>query len=255
MDARRAKQLIYGTLYGLVLLGIIAGAYFSFFRVAPSCFDNVQNQNETGVDCGGSCPNACVPSDAKSISVREVRTFTSSEGHVTALGQIADTSSDFAARGFDYTFTLYDASSNIVQTVSGHSFIYAGEVKYLLAPNVSVANPVDRAVLAISNVDWVTASALGIVPQFGNSPSVAGNTVSSSTVTVDGQLIDRDFATFTDILIIAILKSTDGREIGASQTKIDRIAPNETANFSVSYPAIPGLDPSLTQLYAYTRRQ
>jgi len=28
--------------------------------VAPSCTDGIQNGNETGVDCGGSCPNVCL---------------------------------------------------------------------------------------------------------------------------------------------------------------------------------------------------
>lgn len=28
--------------------------------VAPSCTDGIQNGDETGVDCGGSCPNACL---------------------------------------------------------------------------------------------------------------------------------------------------------------------------------------------------
>ncbi len=29
---------------------------------APTCSDGIQNQGETGIDCGGPCPNACPPS-------------------------------------------------------------------------------------------------------------------------------------------------------------------------------------------------
>ncbi|NNL81861.1 MAG: hypothetical protein HKP28_00630, partial [Winogradskyella sp.] len=28
---------------------------------APSCTNNIQDGDETGVDCGGSCPNSCIP--------------------------------------------------------------------------------------------------------------------------------------------------------------------------------------------------
>jgi len=32
----------------------------------PTCSDDIQNQGETGVDCGGSCPNACQTSGSSS---------------------------------------------------------------------------------------------------------------------------------------------------------------------------------------------
>ncbi|AUC80231.1 hypothetical protein CW736_12980 [Nonlabens sp. MB-3u-79] len=33
---------------------------------APSCTNGVQDGNETGVDCGGSCPNSCIPDPTSS---------------------------------------------------------------------------------------------------------------------------------------------------------------------------------------------
>jgi len=42
----------------------IGGGWWRFVMqkqgVAPTCTDGIQNGDETGVDCGGSCPNACL---------------------------------------------------------------------------------------------------------------------------------------------------------------------------------------------------
>ncbi len=61
-------------------------------------------------------------------------------------------------------------------------------------------------------------------------------------------------AAFSHILVVAVFYGANGVPMGASQTVIDSIAPNETRDFSVVYPATPGLDPSLTKAFAYVLR-
>ncbi len=65
----------------IIILGIVfsfhailfGGVYFIFFRVAPTCVDGKQNQNEQGVDCGGVCVNACfVAVTTKEIQIQNV---------------------------------------------------------------------------------------------------------------------------------------------------------------------------------------
>ena len=42
-------------LFYLFIIGAVAGLGYLIFKPVASCFDNLQNQNETGVDCGGPC--------------------------------------------------------------------------------------------------------------------------------------------------------------------------------------------------------
>jgi hypothetical protein len=254
MTLRQTKQLIYGAFYLIVWLGILIGIYFWLVRPVPSCFDGTQNQGEVGVDCGGPCVLACIPSNLHKISVLgNVLTFASSPGHYTVLAQIANTNSGFAAESFDFRFNLYDASGTVVASAPGRSFMYAGEVKYLMVPNLSVTSEVEQASLAISNVHWVEAAALGVVPQFVVQNLGAGP-ASSGTVATQGEIVNRDIAAFEDVLVVGIFKSSSGGPVGASQTLIDHLSPNETRSFSVFYPAVPGVDPARTELYAYAFR-
>ncbi len=177
MDIRRTKQVIYGAFYLIVWISIFALAYRSFFYAPPSCFDHIQNEGETGVDCGGPCAAACIPTNLNNISLVGSQgggtssanpvVFLSSSGHYTLLAEVKNANSGFAARSFDYQFDLYDASDTFIMSVPGRSFMYAGEVKYLLAANIAVASAtVDHAALAIGNIDWVPAPTLGVVPNF-----------------------------------------------------------------------------------------
>jgi hypothetical protein len=255
MNLRRTKQFIYGALYAIIWFGICAAVYARYLSPAPSCFDNIQNQGELGVDCGGPCATVCIPKDIHAISpLGAPSIFFSSPGHYTLLAEVANTNPGFAARSFDYHFDLYDASGNIFASIPGKSFAYSGEVKYLIAPNLAIATSVDHTALVVSNPDWVAAAALGLVPQFKNPLPVMGNLFSSSTITVKGRLVNGDISVFTNILIIGIFRGANGNPLGASQTIIDRLGPNETQDFSVMYPSGQAIDPLQTQFYAYALR-
>lgn len=256
MDTRRTKQLIYGGIYAIFWIAVIALVYFLFARPAPSCFDHIQNEGEQGVDCGGPCAKACIPSNLAAIVplTPGVYTFPATPGADTFLVEVENANSGFAAQSFDYNFDLYDASGTIVQSIPGQSFIYGSEVKYLLVVNQAVSSTFDHAQLSVSNVDWVPAATLGIVPQFGNPLPPTGSSISSSTITVTGELTDRDISAFQNILIVAVFRGDDNSVLGASQTEIDGIAPQQSQSFSVIYPNVPGIDPALTQFYAYALR-
>ena len=257
MDARLAKQAIYGAFFLVILIGIVTAVYFKFLKPTASCFDAVQNQGEVGVDCGGPCSAVCLPSTLRNITiVGGVSVFPSSAGHDTLLTEVANPNSGFAAQAVNYRFDLFDATGTFISSVPGRSFIYANEVKYLLAANVAVPVPVDHAVLAMQDPTWTEAATLGLVPQFKNPLPVTGGAVSSSIITVNGRIVNSDITTFTNILIVAIFRGVaGGPPLGASQTKVDRLGPNEAQDFSVMYPAGPAIDPLLTQLYAYALRQ
>lgn len=253
MELRERKQLIYGTIYGLFWLTIFIYTYVQFLKPAPSCFDNIQNQGEQGVDCGGPCAAVCLPKNLQKIStIGDVSVFPSSPGHYTLLGQVVNKNAGFASPSFDYRFDLYDGSGASVGTLSGHSFIYAGEVKYLLAPNVNVAGIVNRATLTVFHPSWVAAGTLGLAPSLNARPTT--NTISTTTLSVNGEVTNNDISRFTNILIVAVFYDINNSPAGSSQTVVYRIAPNESATFSVLYPFTPAIDLARTKFFAYALR-
>ena len=259
MDTRRTKQVAYGTLYLIIAGGVVAGIYFSFLYHPASCFDNIQNQGEAGIDCGGPCAKVCVPQSvgiSKNGGISLFNIFPERSSlpiRYTALAQVLNTNSGFASPDFGFRFDFYGASSTLIKSVSGHSFIYGGEVKYLIAPNEELQAPVDHVALVIEGPTWVSADELGLKPKL--TARLTGTVDASTTVTVNGELVNGDVSAFSNILVVAIFKDGTNTPIGATQTIVDQIGPNTTQPFSVVYPVRPGLDPSRTELYAYALRQ
>ena len=252
MSTRLAKQIVYAAFYLFLWGFVVWAAVIILVHPAPSCFDNIQNQNETGVDCGGVCAKVCAGS-AQAMKILSVNAFTASAGHDTFLAKIANPNNDYAADNFDYSFNAYDAAGKILQSFTGNSFLYGNEVKYLLLPNQLVPSGIAGVDLTIANADWVKSSIYGAVPQFAVQNVVTQ--MSSSSIIAAGQVINNDVSIFKNILIVSIFKDSQGNPLGTSQTVLDVINPNQTRAFSVTYPMTPGVDPSMTEVVSYAARQ
>jgi hypothetical protein len=260
MSTRFAKQLVYGAFYVVLWVLVIWAARAIFFRSAPAV------------------PVAATAA-AQPIAVISVRQFAPSPGYVTFLAKIENPNTALAAQYFPFTFD---------QSFAGASFLYPSEVKYIALINQPIpagdvvgtgAEPAVTAgaissttsstlatiLLSIPTLDiptsttmWVPTSTFGTLPMLVvqnvitnvSAPSRGKTGIALTT----GELMNNDTAGFNNIFIIAVYKDANGNPIGASQTELDSIAPDQTENFVVSYPAIPGINPALTEVQAYAQR-
>jgi hypothetical protein len=147
MSTRRAKQLLYGVFYLVILALIVAAGYGIFRLVSPAA------------PVTPPCTSNCMPVGANSIATSSVQAFVTSPGRYTFLEQIANTNENYAAQYFDYSIDFYNASGKIIQSVPGSSFIYANQTKYLVVPNQTVADPGVATGFTIKNVYWVSGYA------------------------------------------------------------------------------------------------
>lgn len=237
MSTRRAKQIIYGALYLVILIAVCWAVYGIFRLFTPVATVPV------------SCTSNCMPVGADSITTSTVVTFVTSPGHYTFLEQIANTNTDYAAEYFDYDINFYDASGTVIQSIPGSSFVYANQTKYLVVPNQTVANPGVATGFAISNVYWVPSGALGALPQFNAQNLQAG--MSSTTVSVSGQITDTAIASFKYVFVDVIFRGADGGPVGATQTELNNVGPGQTVDFSVFYPASAAINPANNQVLVY----
>lgn len=243
MSTRRAKQIIYGTFYGLIWVLFFYGIYFVFLKPSLAA-PTVQPCLQEG----------CPPPGVRPITEQgSPNIFMTSSGHYTFLARVANVNGDYAAKNFTYNFNVRDESGNTIRTLSGQSFIYANEIKYIVVPNEAFAAPVASADLTITNVSWVPGATVGVVPNFTFQNLTTGST--SSTVVIGGQLLNKDIASFDAVIVVGIFKDANGDPTGASQTEIDNLEVNGGASFSIMYPALEGIDPGNNQIAAYALRR
>ncbi len=238
MSTRRAKQIVYGMFYLVLWAVFIAAVWFIARLIAPPA------------PPAPSCtPSTCAPTSTAPLLTAPVITFVSSPGHYTFLAQVANTDQYYAVPYFDYAVDLYDASGTILQSVPGTSFIYAGQTKYLVAPNVAVGQPFVSAGLVLANAQWEDTASLGAIPQFTKENVTSSN--GSTTVSVSGQLTNGNIALTRYVVVDVVFVTANGSPVGASETILNNVGPGKTVDFSVSYPQTGSIDPSKSDVLVY----
>ncbi len=246
---RLVKQIVYGLFYIAVVTGISFLLYW-FLKPNATCFDNRQNQNEEGIDCGGVCARVCIPSDIRDIEVvGSPQAFSPVPGVFGIVARIQNPNLSFAAPSFTYTFRVYDAQDRFVD-ISGMSHMYAGEAKYItiLKTDGSVTIPpvrIARIEALISTPHWIPAKDF-------SKPALRLQEFrllqTQNQLVVNGQFTNDDALTLSHIPAIALFYGTFGQLVGFSQTILDGVAPNETRAFTIIHPTIPDVVASSTQV-------
>lgn len=248
MTSRRSKQFFYGIFYLAILAVIIYGVYL-IYKPAPSCFDNIQNEGETGVDCGGPCA-PCTSNLAPLQVVGQVKVLPVDSDHVSLLAQVQNSNQNFGVSSFDYQFFVYDQNNNLMASSSGNSYIYPGQSKYVAAPLVAISNigNIGRASLDISNYSWQTADNFRIFPS-----QVQNQQISTTTygIRVSGYLYNGSGLTIPSAEILAVFYGQSGLIAGVSKTQTDSIASLQSYTFTISHPLISDFNPQAAQIFVY----
>ncbi len=249
MARRLKKQLIYAASFAVLLAIVIGGFYWRYLRPTPTCFDGIQNQGEQGIDCGGPCTKVCLPSNLMPLArVDRILVLRPDASHISLLTQVSNPNFSYAVRSFSYSFELLDASGTVTQEFTGDSFIYAGEVKYILVPNVP-ASPFVDVEFKTSGEDWISARDLPGPPNFNTAG--AQTNILPDKVSIDGTITNMEAMPFSRVTVIAVLRGKLGQVAGASETEVDNLQPQSPQQFSIIHPPLTDVDPLGTKIYAY----
>jgi hypothetical protein len=228
----KIKQIFYGTIF-LGIFILIIGAIYFVFKSEPSCFDNKKNQGEEGIDCGGPCQKICLPENFRNIEVLETK-FINVSNNLILLAKIQNPNREIAAQNFDYNFNLFDQNNNLIKNVSGSSFIYAEEIKYIIEfiEDNNLSKQIKNINLEIKNPNFVKAESfkkpnLKILNQDKKQ-------INENTIQISGKIINNDFIEFNNVKIVTnFYKNNDW--IGSSQTIINSILPQEIKDFKINF--------------------
>ncbi len=249
---RRQKQIFYGSIYLVILVAIVFGFYIVFFREKPSCSDGIQNQNEAGIDCGGPCEKLCLAGAQPIKLIGKVNLLYVGLDHASLLAKVENPNTSLAARNFDYVFDIYDEAGKFLRSAGGKSFVYAGEFKYILVPNLEYSvEKISRVDFTSRNPRWVSAE------DFFRPKIVIQNhqtEVFGKELRVSGKVINQDLIALPKVKVIAVFFGKFGQTSAASETELDNIGVDEVRPFTVIHPLTEGVNPEATQVFVFAYR-
>jgi len=88
--------------------------FFIYGSTPPTCFDGLQNGDERGVDCGGSCVRICA-SDITRPTIDWAKSFEIVSGQYNAVAYVTNPNPIAATPKIPYTLSLYDDTGLITE--------------------------------------------------------------------------------------------------------------------------------------------
>jgi hypothetical protein len=152
------KKFVYGVFYLAVFGLVIFGIYAKNTVVVPTCTDGIMNQNETGIDCGGSCIS-CAVKNLKELKGGSVSIFGLEDGRSVFLGTIVNPNEDYVASDISYEFVVFDTTGYPVERILGTDTIFPLEKRYVFSASADTNAQYIGSVkieIASSSVKWDT---------------------------------------------------------------------------------------------------
>lgn len=221
--AHKREWTVIAVLVAFVI-AVLAIIGFAIFYHVPTCTDNKQNGDETGVDCGGSCTTVC-SIEAQKASVRFARVLQQS-GRSDLIAYIDNPNTNAHADRADLVLDIYRQDGRMLEK---HAYLplLANSATPLFIPGVAGA-PVEQAFVAFASGS----------PMWTKGTGGAESMPKVSEVNVSGEgTAPRITATVTNptaypqhsVPFVVSVFRADGTIIAASQTVVPLIPPQGSA--------------------------
>lgn len=224
----------------LIILSIV-GAFLTFFvfvpifvanYTPPSCTDGEQNQDELGVDCGGTCVRQCTEF-VTPISVIWAKAFQSRPGVYYAIALVENPNANIGTRRVPYVFRLLDSAGEVLAERSGQTYLLPNERAPIFVGNIVVADkiPARVEVRFERNVEWLRMDA----------PPPTLSVVDRKLSSVDtrprltANLVNEGASTVRDVGVTAIISDKTGTPVGGSSTFVDVLGPGESTRLTFTW--------------------
>lgn len=219
MDWAGRRRLTYAGSILLVFALLLAGGWYFFIYTPPSCFDGIQNQDEVGIDCDGSCSKMCSPSNVNALWTRAVKV---AEGVYHGVALVKNPLGDAKGSNLPYTMSLYDTENVLVAERRGTLNLNPGETRVVFESNIVTGSRIPfRAFTSLGDGVWDRMAPVQ------NLVAVIPNPLDQENRLLSAVLENTTAAPVNGVIADALLYDAEGILVAASETRIDTLAGRE----------------------------
>lgn len=241
--SRRNKQYVIAGVYFVLAVLLSTVIYYAFIKAPETCFDSRQNQDESGVDCGGVCAAVCQEIIVgEDVVAKETAFVPGGENRYDALIKVYNPNDEIGASSFAYTAVLKDSSGTVLSTRSGKSYILPQENKYILELNLETTGVPASVSFEIRDVEWTRFSGYQAKPTINVYQKRYGE-ISSGVGFGEayGLLSNESPYDFRSITVKVILRDDIGNPLAFNMTEMRTVQASEERDFRLVWPsAFPG---------------
>lgn len=236
MSWRTKKRLTYLFIFFLIFLLISFLVYLKFKKPVEQCFNNRQDRNEEGIDCGGPCP-PCELKYFQPFKIYPTQSLTYMDKTFDLLGLIENPNQNLALKKLKYQFLIYDLDDNLkFKTPIEETILLPLEKRYLVKINNQpldfLFGKVELKVFEPQKTDWFKTSFEKIPITFYNEKIHQEENRRKVSLT----LFNNSFQPQKDIEVI-VLVYNNSKLIGTTKGLFN-LNPQETKNIVLTLPPL-----------------
>ncbi|GIW68396.1 MAG: hypothetical protein KatS3mg099_344 [Candidatus Parcubacteria bacterium] len=230
----RRRQLAYASAVAVVIaLPFVWWGIRWYLTIPETCTDGKQNQDERGVDCGGSCPLACA-FEVAPYTLQWTRAVRVAPGRYHVVAYFENNNRGRYARDIPYDITLYDEDNQIIAKQWGSFVLTPQPIVAVLHTNIDTGKSVAaRAVFTYVRPErWYQYFEEYLLPE------VSGETIATNSLRPRAEAIleNPHPDPLTSITAVGLVYDAAGNLVAASQTQVDRLEPRERKRIIFTWP-------------------
>jgi hypothetical protein len=221
------RQFIVISLLAAIAIAVIASVAIAIFYETPTCSDKKQNQDEAGIDCGGSCARVCT-ADSLAPQVTFARPVSPLQGRTDVIAYVVNPNAEAAVNDARFTIELYGNDGIVIAKKEGTVDLGPGDTVPVFMPNLYTGNLIaTRAFLTFdpASLVYVKYQDRRIIPRYNDDAHV----VSGSAPRITASFSNPSAMMLRNIPVVATVFDADGSAIAATQTLLTELPPQGNA--------------------------
>lgn len=221
MWALRRRVIIIAIIVGFFAVTVVL-PYLYTHREIPTCYDQKQNQDESGVDCGGVCALQC-PHLVKKLTFIWQKIFPVREGTYDIAAYVENPNFGIGIVELPYTARLYDSDGTVIAEKHGVTHVGSNERFHIFVGGLFVGErtPARGSIEFPGEPRWVRTPER--TPPFDvvDKKLISPDAKPKLTATLKNLTTD----TYRDIILTAVIYDKKNTPIAVSSTKVERLDP------------------------------
>lgn len=235
MEWAQQRKIVYALSFAVIIILLAAYPVYTLVKQTPTCFDNKQNGDETGVDCGGGCARVC-EADVSAPRVVWAKAFSLGNNQYDIGAYVENINKDAGLKNMRYTFHIFDNNGQIIAEKSGATELTPSSIALLFETGTTLTDIPGRVDVVFNPDDltqWTKAK---------NSDSVV-LTKNQNLTNVDTKprfdavLVNTDPVNdVTSLTVGGIIYDVSRNPVAISRTYVDTIPKNGEKNIFFTWP-------------------
>ena len=241
------KQATIFIVFLVIIVVITGGIYLLVHHENATCYDGIQNQSETGIDCGGPCGPCPIPKEK--LEILSQNFIPTTENNFDLVAKVQNPNSNWGIDIIVYKFNFYDADNNLIDSKQGTTYFLPQETKYIVEQKFSPSETPASMKFELGIPHW---QYLRYFEELRLRIINGGYQLTDGKYRISGIIENKSNYNLSQVEVVGVLFDENQKPVAAGKTTMETLMINEGRSFEIIWPYIIDKTISSFDARAYT---